>query len=58
MNILFPKLETLIPNHHMASVYALLGELLGAQQIATAHLTHLKPCWMTLLKTATEEIKL
>ena len=42
VNILFPELETLVPTLHMASVYALLSELPGAQQIASAHLTHLK----------------
>ena len=42
VNILFPELETLVPNLHIASVYALLSELPGAQQIAAAHLTHLK----------------
>ena len=50
VNILFPELETLIPNLHMASVYALLSELPGAQQIAAAHLTHLK----TLLDDASK----
>ena len=42
VNILFPELETLVPTLHMASIYALLSELPGAQQIAAAHLTHLK----------------
>ena len=42
VNILFPELEKLVPTLHMASVYALLKEFPGAQQIATAHLTHLK----------------
>ena len=50
VNILFPELETLVPNLHMASVYALLSELPGAQQIASAHLTHLK----TLLDDASK----
>ena len=40
--ILFPELETLVPCLHQASVYALLSEFPGAQQIAAAHLTHLK----------------
>jgi len=40
--ILFPELEKLVPTLHMASVYALLDEFPGAQQIACAHLTHLK----------------
>lgn len=50
VNILFPELETLVPSLHMASVYALLSELPGAQQIAAAHLTHLK----TLLDDASK----
>ena len=50
VNILFPELETLVPTLHMASVYALLHELPGAQQIADAHLTHLK----TLLDDASK----
>ena len=40
--ILFPELEKLVPTLHMASVYALLSEFPGAQQIAATHLTHLK----------------
>ena len=40
--ILFPELEKLVPTLHMASVYALLSEFPGAQQIASAHLTRLK----------------
>jgi len=40
--ILFPELEKLVPTIHIASVYALLSELPGAQQVASAHLTHLK----------------
>jgi len=50
VNILFPELEALVPTLHMASVYMLLSELPGAQQIATVHLTHLK----TLLKEASK----
>ena len=50
VNILFPELETLVPTLHMASVYALLSELPGAQQIAAVHLTHLK----TLLANASK----
>ena len=50
VNILFPELETLVPTLHMASVYTLLSELPGAQQIAATHLTHLK----TLLATASK----
>ena len=42
INILFPELEKLVPTLHMASVYALLKEYPGAQQVATAHLTSLK----------------
>ena len=40
--ILFPELEKLVPTLHMASVYALLSEFPGAEQIAVAHLTRLK----------------
>lgn len=40
--ILFPELEKLVPTLHIASVYALLSEFPGAQQIAASHLTHLK----------------
>ena len=40
--ILFPELEQLVPTLHMASVYALLSEFPGAQQIADVHLTRLK----------------
>ena len=40
--ILFPELEKLVPTLHMASVYALLSEFPGAEQIAAAHLTRLK----------------
>ena len=50
VNILFPELEKLVPKLHMASVYALLKEFPGAQQVATAHLTHLK----TLLAEASK----
>ena len=39
--ILFPELEKLVPQLHMASVYALLSEFPGAKHIATAHLTRL-----------------
>ena len=42
VNILFPELEKLVPTLHMASVYAMLSEFLGAKQIAGAHLTRLK----------------
>lgn len=50
VTILFPELEKLVPTLHLNSVYALLTEYPGAQQIATAHLTHLK----TLLDTASK----
>ena len=39
--ILFPELDKLVPTLHMASVYALLYEFPGAQQVASAHLTRL-----------------
>ena len=42
VNILFPELEKLVPQIHMASVYALLSEFPGASYIASAHLTRLK----------------
>lgn len=48
--ILFPELEKLVPTLHMASVYALLEELPGAHQVASAHLTHLK----TVLRDASK----
>ena len=48
--ILFPELEKLVPTLHMASVYALLEEFPGAQQISNAHLTRLK----TLLHDASK----
>ena len=41
INILFPELEELVPQLHMASVYALLSEFPGASYIASAHLTRL-----------------
>lgn len=41
VNILFPELETLAPQIHMASVYALLSEFPGASHVASAHLTRL-----------------
>ena len=50
VNILFPELEHLVPNLHMASVYALLKELPGASHIAACHLTRLK----NLLETASK----
>ena len=40
--ILFPELEKLVPTLHMVSVYALLEEFPGANQIAGTHLTRLK----------------
>lgn len=39
--ILFPELEKLVPDLHMASVYALLREFPGASFIASAHMTRL-----------------
>ena len=42
VTILFPELEKLVPTLHLSSVYALLSEFPGAQQIADAHLTRLK----------------
>ena len=50
VTILFPELEKLVPTLHIASVYALLGELPGARQIASCHLTHL----VKLLETASK----
>ncbi len=40
--ILFPELEKLVSTLHMPSVYALLAEFPGAQQVATADSTHLE----------------
>ncbi len=40
--ILFPELEKLVPTLHMPSIYALLYEFPGAEQIANTHLTRLK----------------
>ncbi len=42
VNILFPELENLVPQLHMASIYALLSEFPGASHIASAHLTRLE----------------
>ena len=42
VTILFPELEKLVPNLHMKSVYALLYEFPGAEQVAACHMTHLK----------------
>ena len=42
VTILFPELEKLVSTLHMATVYALLSEFPGANQIAEANLTHLK----------------
>ena len=39
--ILFPELEKLVPQLHIASVYALLSEFPSADAIASAHLTRL-----------------
>ena len=48
--ILFPELDKLVPNLHIASIYALLEEFPGAKQVASANLTHLK----NLLSTASK----
>jgi len=40
--ILFPELEKIVPSLHMVSVYILLAEFPGAEQVAAAHLTRLK----------------
>ena len=48
--ILFPELEKMVPTLHMASVYALLSELPGASNVASAHLTRLT----NLLETASK----
>ncbi len=50
VNILFPELEKLVPDIHMASVYALLSEFPGASHVAGCHLTRLK----NLLETASK----
>ena len=50
VTILFPELEKLVPTLHLASVYALLGDLPSADQIASCHLTHLTK----LLQTASK----
>ena len=42
MCILFPELEKLVSAIHSTSVYSLLAEFPGTQQIADAHLTRLK----------------
>ena len=39
--ILFPELEKLVPQLHMASVYALLSEFPSAHAVASTHLTRL-----------------
>lgn len=41
VNILFPELEKLVSTLHMASVYALLYEILSAKHIVSCHLIHL-----------------
>ncbi len=48
--ILFPELEKLVSSLHMASVYTMLEEFPGAQQIASAHLTRLKALLVTASK--------
>lgn len=41
VNILFPELEKMVSSLHIASVYALLSEFPGSEQVAGAHLTRL-----------------
>ena len=41
VNILFPELEKHVSTLHMNTVYMLLSEFPGAEQIASCHLTHL-----------------
>lgn len=41
VNILFPELETLVPQLHMASIYALLSEFPSTSHVASVHLTKL-----------------
>lgn len=41
VTILFPELEKLVSSLHIASIYFLLCECPGAEQIASMHLTHL-----------------
>ena len=48
--ILFPEIEKLVPTLHQNSVYELLYEFPGANQIANAHLTRLS----NLVKTASK----
>ncbi|MEY8394067.1 IS110 family transposase [Lachnospiraceae bacterium 45-P1] len=50
VNILFPELETLVPQLHMTSIYALLSEFPGSSYIASARLTRLT----NLLSTASK----
>lgn len=48
VTILFPELEKLVPSLHVVSIYSLLCECPGAEQIASTHLTRLTK----LLQTA------
>lgn len=41
VTILFPELEKLVPSLHVVSIYSLLCECPGAEQIASTHLTRL-----------------
>ena len=50
VNILFPKLETLVSTLHGKAVYALLTEFLSAQHIALANLKHLNQNHITFIK--------
>ncbi len=50
VSILFPELEKLVSSLHLKTVYALLSEFPGAQQIASANLRHLTK----LLETASK----
>lgn len=48
--ILFPELEKMVPNLHMSSIYAMLSEFPGAEQLASAHLTKLSNLLETVSK--------
>jgi len=52
LNIIFPKLETLVPTVHSKAIYELLTEFPGASHIATANLKYLT----VLLETASKFI--
>lgn len=57
VNILFPKLEKLVPSLHLSAVYALLEEFPGASGIAKAHLQDFPIFSVLLPKGATRKIK-